>query len=142
MSAKRLAILLEIEARMQSLAGVNEVLLNASGDPSQFPAIFIDDAGHTPDSTTEPGATRYDMAVTIEGFVENDGGSAATAAINALYLSVVEALIQEPALDGLVEIINEGPMRMQTVALGKQRRMGFALDLEIQFVADRQSPAV
>lgn len=140
MTAHRLAIVEEIESRLLAIAGVAEVMINASGDPTQFPALFIDDSGHVPDELTEPGGTRYAMNIAIEGYVEGSGGKQAYADLNALYVNVVAALLPEPPLDGLAEEIDEGPMRISTAILAKQQRMGFSMDLKITFVADRTSP--
>lgn len=140
MPALRFAIVEEIETRLLAIAGVAEVKINAAGDPSKFPALFIDDAGHVPDEGTEIGATRYDMNLTVEGYVAGGGGKDAYADINALYVEVVGALLSEPPLEGLAEEINEGPMRIATAILSKERRLGFSMDLKITFVADRASP--
>ena len=140
MTALRFAIVTEIAARLSALSIVAEVQINAAGDPSQFPALFIDDAGHLPDEGTEPGSTRYEMNLTIEGYVKGGGGEDAYADLNTLYLAVVGAVLIEPPLDGLAEEINEGPMRIATAILSKERRLGFSMDLKISFVADRASP--
>lgn len=140
MTAHRLAIVEEIEARLLALPSVAEVQINAAGDPSRFPALFIDDSGHVPDEMTEPGVTRYSMNLAIEGYVQGGGGKQAYADLNALYLDVVAALLPEPPLDGLAEEIDEGPMRIATAILAKETRMGFSMDLKIAFVADRTSP--
>lgn len=142
MTAKRFAIIDAIETVIQDLPGVAEVQINASGDPSQFPAAFITDTGHSPDSGTEPGATRYQMRPIIEGYVAGGDGKAATQAVNDLYLAVVTAIMADTLLQSLCEELNEGELRVATVVLSKQRRMGFELELDIQFVADRDSPAV
>lgn len=140
MTALRLAIVEEIETRLRAISGVAEVQINAAGDPTRFPALFIDDAGHVPDEGTEPQSTRYDMNLTIEGYAEGGGGRDAYAEINQLYVDVVATLLSEPPLDGLAEEVNEGPMRIATAILSKERRLGFSMDLKISFVADRAFP--
>ena len=141
MTAKRFAIIEAAEAAIIAISGVEEVLVNASGDPTKFNAVFITDSGQSPDSNTEPGATRYSMRLTIEGYVAGGDGKEATANLNALYLDVVNAIIADTELQSLCEVLNEGEMRVATVVLSNKRRMGFELELEIQFVADRDNPA-
>jgi hypothetical protein len=141
MTAKRLAIIEAIEAAVLTVSGIAEVQINASGDPAQFDAIFITDTGHSPDSNTEPGATRYQMRPIIEGYVAGGDGKIATQKVNALYLAVVNAIMADTELQSLCEMLDEGELRVATVVLSKQRRMGFELELDIQFVADRENPA-
>ena len=142
MTAKRFAIIAALHGIFDADPSIKEVLVNASGDPSKFPAICIEDPGHDPDVMTEPGATRYAFTPTIEGYVAGGDGLQATQSLNDLYLLVVEKILGDPVLGALVEEINEGSMRVATANLAAQRRMGFALDIPIVFVADRQSPAV
>ena len=141
MTAKRFAIIEAVEGAMLSISGVEEVLVNASGDPTRFNAIFITDGGQSADSNTEPGCTRYSMQLKIEGYVAGGDGKEATANINALYLDVVNAVMSEAELQSLCEVLDEGALQVETVVLSKLRRMGFALDLNIEFVADRENPA-
>lgn len=141
MTAKRFAIIEAIETAIMGISGVEEVLINASGDPTKFNAVFITDSGQSPDSNTEPGVTRYSMRPSIEGYVAGGDGKEATANLNALYLDVVTAVIADPELQSLCEELNEGEMRVSTVVLSNKRRMGFELELDIQFVADRDNPA-
>lgn len=141
MTAKRFAIIQAVEGVILSISGVEEVLVNASGDPTRFNAVFITDSGQSADSNTEPGSTRYSMQLTIEGYVGGGDGKEATANINALYLDVINAIMADTELQSLCEELNEGALRVATVVLSKTRRMGFELDLDIQFVADRNNPA-
>jgi hypothetical protein len=141
MTAKRFAIIEAIEAAILTINGIAEVQINASGDPSRFPAIFITDTGHSPDVNSEPGATRYQMRPIVEGYVSGGDGKDATQKINALYLSVVNVIMADTELQTLCEEINEGELRVATVVLSKERRMGFELEIDIQFVADRENPA-
>lgn len=141
MTAKRLAIFDLVEARATALPGVAEVLRLASGDPSRFPAVFIEDNGQQADSESEPGVTRYDLSLTFEGYVEGDGGAEAHAALNALYMQIVGMMLSEDMLDGLAEEISEGDLRIAPAALSSATRLGFALDFNVRFVADRTAPA-
>jgi len=141
MTAKREAIFAEIETRMRAIAGVGEVERMPSGDPTRWPAIGIEDGVQSADGNTEPGVNRYDLPVTISGFVEGGGGSTAHAAANELYRAVVAAMISDPPLGGLAEEVTEGDLRMQVAMLADRRRIGFELDFSITFVADKFNPA-
>lgn len=141
MTAKRFAIIEAIEAAIVEIPGVEEVLVNASGDPTRFNAVFITDNGHASDPNTEPGATRYTMRPTIEGYVKGGDGKESTSNLNDFYLDVIGAIMSDDELQSLCEVLDEGEMRVATVVLASQRRMGFELELDIQFVADRNNPA-
>jgi hypothetical protein len=139
--AKREAIFAAIEARLNSIASVLEVQRMASGDPSRFPALFIEDGGQRV-TDGEPQSSRYTMDVAIEGFVEGGDGSDAHAAINTLYADTVRALFDDSIADALnAATISEVAMRVQTASLGDRRRMGFQIDFEIEFAAARNDPA-
>lgn len=141
MTAKRLAIFDLVETRARALAGVAEVLRLATGDPSRFPALFLEDNGQQADSETEPGVTRYSLGLTIEGYVEGDGGAEAHAALNSLYMQVVAMMLAADLLGGLAEEVTEGDLRIASASLTSAMRLGFALDFNVQFVADRAAPA-
>ena len=136
MTGTREAIFAEIEARLRTARPDAEVERMPSGDPSTFPAYGIIDRGHGP-TDYEAGTTRYQLDVTIEGYVEGAGGSAAHAAMNALYEDAKAALITEPPLGGLVESIDEGDFTADVAALSSQRRVGFQADFRIIFSTER-----
>lgn len=139
MPAKRHAILVAVTAALTH-SSVAETRLMASGDPTAFPALFIEDNGQEADTESEPGATRYQLGLTIEGYVKGGDGPAALSDLNDLYVFTVQKLLTDSALAALVETIDEGSMRVSTATMSSQRRLGFALDILIGFVANRTSP--
>jgi len=132
-------ILAAIEAAIADLAV--EVEVEPAGDPSEFPALGITDAGHSV-LEHEVSLTRRAMTVTIDGFVDGAGGKAPTAARNALLATVVAALMADETLGGTVELIEDGDLRLFTATLASVRRLGFAQDFEIQFSTSRADPAL
>lgn len=136
MSGAREAIFADIEARLRDALPDAEIERMPSGDPSGFPALGIIDRGHGP-TEFEAGTTRYQLDITIDGYVESGGGSAAHAAMNDLYEAVKAALITEPPLGGLVESIDEGDFTADVAALASQRRVGFQADFQIIFSTGR-----
>src|SRR5687768_16503637 len=104
MTAKREQLLAVVDTRLAAIPGLAEYERMASGDPSRFPALLLNDNGHSIIETVA-GATRYALHVTIEGYVEGGNGPTASAALNQLYADVVQALMTEPPLGGLAEIV-------------------------------------
>lgn len=139
MTAKRESIFAAIEAALNTLSGVATVERMAAGEPSAFPALLIEDTGQQI-IPGEVGSTRYLLPVVIEGYVESDAATA-HAALNALYLDVVTKLLADPPLGGLADEISEGAMRVAVAVLASKRRLGFSLDIQIEFSADRENPA-
>lgn len=133
----REAIFAEVETRLRSLPSALEVERMASGDPSSYPALNIEDGGQNADNETEGGATRYDLTIAIEGYVSGGGGAEAHAAANALYGDVKKVLLSEPPLGGLAEEINEGGARFAVAILSNERRIGFVAEFIVRFVAPR-----
>jgi hypothetical protein len=141
MIAKREAIFAAIEARLIALDSVAEVQRMASGDPSRFPALFIEDGGQRA-TDGEPQATRYTIDLSIEGYVEGAGGSDTHAALNALYAVTSRAIMDDTPVDALsAATVVEIAMRVQVAQLGAVRRMGFQIDYKIEFSAARNDPA-
>lgn len=120
--------------------GVAELELMPSADPVVFPALHVFDGGQDA-SPSEPAATRYELALTLEGYMEQAGGAAAYATLNALYAAAVAALMAEPPLGGLAETIDEGGLRISVAPLASRPRLGFSLDMTITFPARRDDPA-
>jgi hypothetical protein len=117
-----------------------EVTSEATGDPSTFPALNSVEGAMEADNGTEPGATRYTVTISIEGYVEGSAGIEARTARNALYLEVVRALIDDTYLGGLAEELSEGATRRTTAYLSSQERLGFITGFIIKFVADSANP--
>lgn len=140
MVAVREQIFNEIEQRLGEVEGIGEVERQPSGDPASFPALAIFDSGQ---QLTESDAINnwYQLEVTIDGTVEGGSGPEAHAALNALYVSIVQALVTEPPLGGLAETIDEGALRVDVAELASERRLNFSLDLSITFPTRRGDPA-
>jgi hypothetical protein len=132
-------IIAAIVAAVSPLA--EEVEVEPAGDPIQYPALGITDSGHTV-LDREAGITRRSMTLTIDGFVDGDGGAAPTAQRNALVASVVVALLTDPTIESVVELIEDGDLRLFTATLASVRRLGFTQDFEIQFSTSRADPAL
>jgi hypothetical protein len=129
-------------AVMSALAGAaDELELEPAGDPSRFPALGAVFGGHRV-LEREAGLTRYEMPVTIDGFVDGEGGEAPSAARNALQADVVTRLVADGQLGGIVELIEDDDCRMFTAALANVRRLGFAQDFTVQFTTARGNPAL
>lgn len=142
MTAVRELVFAAVEAALRTIAGVKEIQRMSAGDPSRYPALFIEDGGQGSDPNSEPDATRYDLTVQIEGFVAGGDGNTAHAEMNALYVSVVETLMADATLLDLVEQLDEGALRPATAVLASKRRIGFLLDFNIVFVGGRTSPSL
>ena len=132
-------IIAAIEAAL--LPHAVEVEVEPTGDPISFPALGITDGGHTV-IEREAGLTRRTMTVQIDGFVDGAGGKAPTRERNALVAAAVAALLTDPVIADLVELIDDGDLRLFTATLASTRRLGFAQDFEIQFCTSRADPAL
>jgi hypothetical protein len=139
-TAKREAIFALIEQRLIALTSAVEVERMASGDPSAFPSLNIEDGTQKADPEMETGVTHYALTIAIEGFVAGGNGPEAHAAASALYVECVTALLTEPPLDGLAYRIEEGEARFAVALLSDERRIGFVCEFIVEFVADRLSP--
>lgn len=141
MTAIREQIFAEIETRLRAIEGVAEVARMPSGDPSRFPALHLFDQGHRPsDSGPENDAQLQALSVGIDGYVQGGDGSAAHAAVNALYADVIEALFPEPVLGGLAAEIEEMNFTVEVAERANARRLAFSLDLTIHYATRRGMP--
>jgi hypothetical protein len=118
----------------------SEVELEPAGDPIDFPALGITDGGWRV-LEHEADLTRRVMTVTVDGFVEGEGGAAPTAARNRLHAAVVAAMMADEMLGGTVELIEDADLRKFTAELSSRRRLGFAQDFDVQFTTARADPA-
>ena len=132
-------ILAAIVAALGDLAP--EVEIEPMGDPSIYPSLGISDRGHSV-LERDAVATRREMQLSIEGYVEGGGGEAPTAERNALHAAIVGALLIDETLAELVELIDDGDLQMWTATLASERRLGFAQDFAIQFTTSRTNPAL
>lgn len=133
----RETIFAAIEAALAS-TGAAEIERMPSGDPLSFPALHIMDDGQA-QIEGEAGATRYGMAVSVEGYVEGTG-SAMHSAINALHAGTVAAIIGLIPDTAEIEDIEEGDLRMAVAPLNSARRLAFSQDFTITFATRRGQP--
>ena len=140
MTAVREQIFALIEERLNEIDSSYEVERMPSGDPVSYPALHIIDAGQKP-GISDVGDSRYDLAVTIHGFISQSGGSAAHTSLNDLYARTIAALLTEPPLGGLVETIDEGPMQIELATRSSVSRLVFIVDLFLTFPTRRGDPA-
>jgi len=138
MTAPRQMVLDWLSAKLAELVGdEGEFEINPSGDPSRFPAVSIEESDQDADDQTEPGSTRYDLSLGIEGYVEGGNGPEVTAARSDLYEAVLAACFDPEGRPDCIEEIREGGMRMATTILAEARRLGFNLTVTFRFVVAR-----
>lgn len=118
--------------------GVEEYERMPSGDPAKFPARHLHDSGQSP-TEREAQSSRYDMEITVECFVQGNGGAAAHDQLNDLYADTVTRVMALIARDD-IETIEEGALRPAIAPLASTRRMGFGLDFAITFATRRGDP--
>lgn len=124
------------------LAGVApEIEVMPTGDPTAYPALHIYDDGQAQQERTETGTQRPALKLSVEGFVEDEGGRAALAQLNALYAATAQAIFAMADESPLIEDIEEGDMRINRVPLGSTHRLAFSLDFLITFPTRRGDPA-
>jgi hypothetical protein len=139
MTAVRETILAAIDSALSNGTSAEEIERMPSGDPTSWPALHIYDDGQGLDEA-EAGASRYGMALTIEGYVEGAGGTAASQALNQLYADTVTAVMGLEGVQPEIETVREGDMRVTRAALASGRRLAFALDFTITFATRRGLP--
>lgn len=125
---------------LATVGGNPEIEIEPAGDPSRFPALEVY-GGDWQVEEREADLIRWSMTVTVEGFVEGGGGAAPTQKRNALHADVVEKIMTDQALAGLVEIIEPGDVRRSHATLSNKRRLNFAQDFYVQFTTSRTNPA-
>lgn len=132
----------EFEARLNTIGMLAaEVASTASGDPSKFPAVNLDDSGLQPTIGTELGVTLYEYRLSVEGTVEGSGGPATRAERNALYHAVVAAIMIDTDLGGLVEEIEESDTKFGVSNLTSKRHASFLTYFIVRFRADQSNPS-
>lgn len=141
MTGTREAIFAEVATRLEAIVPPEgRVEREPSADPDVFPYLGVIDDGHDI-LEFEAGTTRYELQVTIAGYVEASGGGNAHAQLNQLYEDSKAALLTEPPLGGLAETIDEGSMSVVTATLASARRLAFSLALTIVFSTERGAAA-
>jgi hypothetical protein len=135
-------IFAEIDRRLGALASVHEYERMPSGDPAAYPALHVYDNGDEP-IEAETDTSRLQLAITVEGYVEGEGGATTHDEMIELHSATVAALCADDgALGGLVELIEiAGQRRVQLAPLAETRRIAFAQDFTIQFATVRGDPA-
>lgn len=141
MTAVREQILAAVDALLAAIDGVEEYERMPSGDPARFNCLHLFDMGDKPD-TGEAGTHRFAMSIGIDGYVEGGSGAAASAASNALYAAVIEALFTEPVLGGFASEIQIESFRPTVAERASKRRIAFSLDLTIFYATRRGSPQI
>lgn len=136
MPSIRGTIFLALDAALSP--GVSEYERMPSGDPAKFPARHLHDSGQSP-IEREAQNSRYDMEITVEGFVQGNGGAAAHDQLNDLYADTVTRVMALIDRDD-IETIEEGTLRPAIAPLASSRRMGFSLDFAITFATRRGDP--
>jgi hypothetical protein len=134
------AIFARIEAALLPLVEDGGVELEPSGDPDIFPSLSVFDGGHR-FIEREAGLTRRVLDFTVEGYVEAGDGSEAMAARNLLQAQAVAAIMAGDTFGGIIEMVEDGDLRMATATLASRRRLMFAQDFAIEFVTARGDPA-
>lgn len=119
--------------------GAIEIERMPSSDPASFPALHIMDDGQG-QLEGEAGATRYGMAISIEGYVEGSGGSAMHTALNTLHAATVAAIIGLIPTVTVIEDIQEGDLRTAVAPLASAARLAFSQDFTITFATRRGQP--
>jgi len=139
MSAVRETIFAAIEAALAAGTGAEEIERMPSGDPVKFDALHIMDDGQGM-MEGEAGATRYDMAISIEGYVKGAGGSAMHTRLNTLHAATVRSVIGLIPSLTVIEDIEEGDLRVAVAPLASARRLAFSQDFKITFATRRGQP--
>lgn len=146
----RETIIAAVLARLATIAGLAvPVELMPTSQPSDYPALTLDDFGHVRDDT-DVTHSAYIMTLQVEAFVQGAPGAtgaAMHAQINALYASVVVALMATPdrlaeVPAGVVQSIEEGPLNISVASLATNRTLSFTLSFDIQFVNRSHDPSL
>ncbi|WP_122927937.1 hypothetical protein [Sphingobium sp. LF-16] len=134
----RETIFAAIEAALGA-TGAQEIERMPSSDPLKFDALHIMDDGQA-QIEGEAGATRYGMAISIEGYVEGSGGSAMHTRLNNLHASTVAAVLGLIGVVPAIEDIEEGDLRPAVAPLASKARLAFSQDFTITFATRRGQP--
>jgi hypothetical protein len=115
--------------------------LEPAGDPDGFPSLAIFEGAWTP-IEAEPGLIRWNVDITVEGYVERGDGGEASGARNLLHAAVFGAIMADQTLRGAAELITPGGRRNSTAYLSEKRRLSFQQDFAVQFTTLRDNPAL
>ena len=138
MTAVRETLWLAIDAAMAVPAG--EYQRMPSGDPKAYPARHGHDNGQSV-VDREAQNSRYSMDVTIDGYVQGQGGAATHAALNELHADTVRRMMALIDTVPGIETIEEGDMRSGVAAIASVRSMAFSQDFTVIFATRRGDPS-
>ena len=141
MTAVRETIIAAFFARLDAVAGVAVCRRMANAEPSEFPALDLDDRGQV---KLEQDAThsRYILTLAVEGRVQGSGGTAAHQALSELYAATVTAVLASDRLGGLVEDITEQDTSVETSALSQTATLAFTIIFNLQFTNRSVNPSL
>lgn len=109
-------------------------------DEVSRPALVMFDGGHEPPAE-ETGAARYDMPVTIVGYVKAVDQDGIGLAISTLYADTIVTVMTDPRLGELADDIREGALDLDTdVAEGVGFLAGFDLGLTVIYWTVASNP--
>jgi hypothetical protein len=117
------------------------VEVEPASDPSIFPGLGVMITGARP-IEREAGLIRWELMVTVDGYVEIGDGTEGSDARAELHAASVAALMADDRFGGLIEEIDADDFRYTTATLSSARRLAFAQDFVIQFAALRTDLAV
>lgn len=141
MTAVREQIFAAVVAALAGLADEVERMPSGDMSPSGDTALHILDGGQQLDDG-EAGTTRWALTVGIDGYVRaTGGGAAAHAALNALYVSAVQALFAALPIAGVSDDIEEGPLSVMVAPRADARFLAFSFDLTVFYATKRGDPA-
>ncbi|WP_310498309.1 hypothetical protein [Sandarakinorhabdus sp.] len=140
MTARRELIIQGVLAALAAVPGLAlPPLRQPNADPTSYPALKIDDLGHT---KLESDATHslYRLRLMVSGYVQGGTEAATDAALNELYGDVVRAVMVDPQLGGLCDLIDEGDLEREVSALSSRSTGAMDLMLFIEFRTRTHNP--
>ena len=139
MTARRETIIAAVFTRLQTVPGLALCRRMPNAEPSEFPALDLDDRGQQV-LDRDAQQTRYAMTLVVEGRVQGTGGTAAHQALNTLYAATVRALLADIQLGGLCDDIREEDTSIDVSALAQSATLAFATAFTIEFTARTYDP--
>jgi hypothetical protein len=142
MVAAREQIFDRIDTVLKAVTGVQSYEAEPSGDPDDFPAIQMFDAGQSPNEGQEAlGTDQLALSVTVVGYVQLGTGATARAARNEFHAAIVLAMMSDATLLAMIETIDVGDFRTFRANLANERRLAFEQDFAIGFATPRGDPS-
>ena len=130
-----------IRAALAPVVAPNDVEMEPAGDPDAFPALDLMINGWRV-LEREANLTRRELSFTVGGYVERGDGLEASQERAELHAAAVAAIMTDPTLGGLVELTDDGDLRMHTAVLASVRRLAFAQDFVAQLTTSSTNPAL